>query len=372
MVLNNILEAFLILLRDANKQLASKIMLNTGYTEKEDFFTLGIESSCDDTSIAILKNDVKLCNITATQKIHEQYGGVVPEMASRQHLSHILPLIHEALKQADVQLKDINAVAYTLGPGLIGSLLVGTSFAKGLSVALGLPLLEVNHMDGHILAHLIRETESQKIFNDFPFLCLTVSGGHTQISLVNEDLSIKVIGKTIDDAAGEAFDKVAKMLGLPYPGGPHIDKLAQKGNPNAYNFSTSKLPNFDFSFSGLKTSVLYTLKKKQAENPNIVSEDIENICASLQHTITNYLMEQMQKAILEYNVKAIALAGGVAANSSIRNSFLALGKQNNINAYIPPFEYCTDNAAMIAIVGYYKRKKSTFNSLRSIPFAKSK
>lgn len=357
---------------DANKQLASKIMLNTGYTEKEDFFTLGIESSCDDTSIAILKNDVKLCNITATQKIHEQFGGVVPEMASRQHLSHILPLIHEALKLANITLIQINAIAYTLGPGLIGSLLIGTSFAKGLSVALNIPLIEVNHMDGHILAHLIRETEKDPVFNEFPFLCLTVSGGHTQISIVKEDLSIDIIGRTIDDAAGEAFDKVAKMLGLPYPGGPHIDRLAQLGDPSTYHFSTSNLNNYDFSFSGLKTSVLYTLKKKQQENPSIVTDDISNICASLQDTITKYLMSQMQKALSEYKVKAIALAGGVAANSSIRKAFLALGKKNKVQALIPSFEYCTDNAAMIAIAGYYKRNMNEKSGLRSIPYAKNK
>lgn len=347
-------------------------MLNNGYIEKEDYFTLGIESSCDDTSIAVLKNDVKLSNVTATQKIHELYGGVVPEMASRQHLSHILPLIHEALKQANIELNAINAIAYTLGPGLIGSLLVGTSFSKGLSVALNIPLLEVNHMDAHIMAHLIRENESEPLFNHFPFLCLTVSGGHTQLSLVKEDLSTEVIGKTIDDAAGEAFDKVAKMLNLPYPGGPHIDRLAQKGDPNSFQFSVSNLPNFDFSFSGLKTSVLYTLKKYQQTNPTVVETEIENICASLQKTIVNYLMGQTHKAIKSAEIKAIALAGGVAANSELRKQFEELGKKHHLPTFIPAFEYCTDNAAMVAITGYYKRKLIDKIGLGAVPYAKSK
>lgn len=325
---------------------------------KKDIIILGIESSCDDTSAAILKNEAILSNVIAGQKVHEAYGGVVPELASRAHQQNILPVVDTAIKEAGVSKEDIDAIAFTRGPGLLGSLIVGTSFAKALSLGLGVPMMEVNHMNGHVLAHFIDEEGKEK--PNFPFLCLTVSGGHTQIVLIKDYLEMEIIGTTKDDAAGEAFDKTAKLLGLPYPGGPLIDKYAQKGNKNRFSFTHPRVEGFNYSFSGLKTNVKQFLEKKSKEDSNFIDHNIEDICASLQQTIVDILFDKLITAAKQLNIKEIAIAGGVSANSGIRNRLLEEGEKRKWKVHIPKFEYCTDNAAMIAIAGRYLYLKKEF------------
>ena len=326
--------------------------------KQQENYILAIESSCDDTSAAVLCNDVVLSNVVATQAIHEQYGGVVPELASRAHQQNIVPVVHQALDKANIAKKELAAIAFTRGPGLLGSLLVGTSFAKSLSLGLGIPLIEVNHMQAHILAHFIREEGTEA--PNFPFLALTISGGHTQIVLVKDYFDMEVLGETLDDAVGEAFDKSAKLLGLPYPGGPLIDKNAQKGNPHAFKFPKPKVDGLNFSFSGLKTSILYFLQKQQKQDPDFVTQHLNDICASIQHTILEILMDKLQAAVKQTGVSTIAIGGGVAANSGIRERLETAQKTLGWTVHIPKFEYCTDNAAMIGIVGYYKFLEKTF------------
>lgn len=327
---------------------------------------LAIESSCDETSAAVIKNGVVLSNLIATQKVHEQYGGVVPEMASRAHMQNIVPVVDVALKQAGVDKKDINAVAFTQAPGLIGSLLVGASFAKAYAQALNVPLIAVHHMQAHVLAHFIEDPKPE-----FPFLCLTVSGGHSQVVLCRSHLDMEVLGETIDDAAGEAFDKVAKMLGLPYPGGPMVDKLAQQGNKNRFVFPVSNMPGYDFSFSGIKTAVLYFLQAEKKLDPAFAENNLADICASVQHTIIKMLMNKLKKAADELGVKHIGIAGGVSANSGLRQVLTDAGKEYGWHVYIPRFEYCTDNAAMIGITGYYKYLSGEFTDLTVSPTARA-
>lgn len=335
-----------------------------------DVYILGIESSCDDTSAAVLKNNLLLSNITANQSVHAMYGGVVPELASRAHQQNIIPVVDAALKKAGIEKSQLSAVAFTRGPGLLGSLLVGASFAKGFAQSLDIPLIEVNHLQAHVLAHFISQGNKDEVFPDFPFLCLLVSGGNSQIVLVNAANDMKVLGQTIDDAAGEAFDKCAKVMGLPYPGGPHIDKLAKNGNPKKYKFSKPQLPGYDYSFSGLKTSFLYFLRDRLNENPDFINENINDLCASLQFTIVDILMNKLQKASLDLNIKHVAVAGGVSANSSLQEAFYTFGKKYKRNIYIPSFEFTTDNAAMIAITGYFKYLRSEFCSLGLVPYAR--
>tara|TARA_R100001369_G_scaffold92833_2_gene140267 strand:+ start:118 stop:1149 length:1032 start_codon:yes stop_codon:yes gene_type:complete len=321
-------------------------------------YILGIESSCDDTAAAVINNGVVLSNVVATQQIHEEYGGVVPELASRAHQQNIVPVVHQALRKANIDKKQLSAIAFTRGPGLMGSLLVGTSFSKSLAMGLNIPLIDVNHMQAHILAHFIK-AEGQNTPN-FPFLALTISGGHTQIVKVTNYFEMEVIGQTIDDAVGEAFDKSAKLLGLPYPGGPLIDKYAQKGNPKAFKFTKPKVQPMDFSFSGLKTAVLYFIEKQVDKNPDFISENIEDVCASLQFTIVDYLMDKLKNAVKHTGIKEIAIGGGVSANSGIRNALKEAETKYGWKTHIPKFEYCTDNAAMIAIVGELKYKQQLF------------
>lgn len=328
-------------------------------------YILAIESSCDDTSAAVFCEDKVLANIVAGQKIHEQWGGVVPELASRAHAQHIVPVVNAVIQQAGISVNQLNAIAFTQGPGLIGSLLVGSSFAKGMALALNIPLITVHHMHAHVLAHFIDEPKPQ-----FPFLCLTVSGGHTQIVLVNTPTDLKVVGETIDDAAGEAFDKAAKIFGLPYPGGPLIDKYAQKGNAEKFNFSEPDMPDLNFSFSGFKTSVLYTVQREVKLNPNFVEENLEDLCASVQHKIIAILLKKLKKAAQQYNISEIAIAGGVSANSGLRAALEATGIKENWHTYIPKFEYCTDNAAMIGIAAYYKLLNKDFAPLSSVSLAR--
>jgi N6-L-threonylcarbamoyladenine synthase len=325
---------------------------------------LAIESSCDDTSAAVCKDAKILSNIMAGQLIHSAWGGVVPELASREHQKSIVPVVDEALKAAQVSKHELDAVAFTRGPGLIGSLLVGVSFAKAMALALNVPLIEVNHMQAHILSHFIDNQPS------FPFLCLTVSGGHTQIVLVKDYLEMEVIGETLDDAAGEAFDKTAKLLGLPYPGGPLIDKYAKTGNATRFTFPEPKAGDFDFSFSGLKTSVLYFLQKETRSNPEFVKDNLNDLCASIQKSIIDILLKKMAKAAIKFGVKEIALAGGVSANSELRLRFQNLGLENGWITHIPKFEYCTDNAAMIGITAHYKFLKNDFTSQETEPLAR--
>ncbi len=332
---------------------------------------LGIESSCDDTAAAVISNGKVLANIIANQEVHKKYGGVVPELASRAHQQNIVPVVDAALKKAGISKNDITAVAYTNGPGLLGSLLVGSSFAKTLSIGLDIPAIAVNHMQGHILAHFIKELDEEKEMPEFPFLCLTVSGGHTQIVKVDDFFKMKVIGETIDDAAGEAFDKVAKMLQLPYPGGPLVDKYAKEGNPDRFSFPHPKVDELNFSFSGLKTSILYFLQKELKSNPEFITQNIKDICAGVQKTIVDILMEKLLKAVEETNIKQIAIAGGVSANSGLRAALQSLTKKD-IKVFIPKFEYCTDNAAMIAITGYYSYLENHDFSKNSIPNARMK
>ncbi|TLP80645.1 tRNA (adenosine(37)-N6)-threonylcarbamoyltransferase complex transferase subunit TsaD [Maribacter sp. ACAM166] len=326
--------------------------------DHKTIYILAIESSCDDTSAAVLMNDKVLSNIVATQAIHKEYGGVVPELASRAHQQNIVPVVDQAIAKANIDKKQLSAIAFTRGPGLMGSLLVGTSFAKSLSLGLHIPLIEVNHMKAHILAHFI-DDENMKA-PTFPFLALTISGGHTQIVQVNDFFDMKIIGQTLDDAVGEAFDKSAKILGLPYPGGPLIDKHAANGNHLRFNFPIPKVKDLNFSFSGLKTSILYFIQKQTKEDPNFILDNLEDICASIQYTIITILMLKLKKAVKLTGIKEIAIGGGVSANSGIRNALLEAQTKYGWNTYVPKFEYCTDNAAMIGIVGYYKYKNEIF------------
>ena len=320
---------------------------------------LGIESSCDDTSAAVIRDGHLLSNLISTQQVHEEYGGVVPELASRAHQANIVPVVDMAIKQAGIKLGDILAIAFTRGPGLLGSLLVGTSFAKGLAIAQNIPLIEVNHLHGHILSHFIL-TSNQTQVPGFPFLCLLVSGGHTQLVLVNNFDDMQIIGKTIDDAAGEAFDKCAKVMGLGYPGGPEVDKLSALGKPTAFRFAKPLPHGLDFSFSGLKTSFLYFLRDNLEKDPNFIENRKYDLCASLQHTIVTILIDKLGTAARKLGVKEIALAGGVAANSGLRDAVMRLGKKRGLRTFIPELKFTTDNAAMIAIAGYYKFKKNEF------------
>ena len=320
-------------------------------------FILAIESSCDDTAAAVLLNDKVLSNVVANQLIHNEFGGVVPELASRAHQQNIVPVIDAALKKANISKEQLSAIAFTQGPGLMGSLLVGSSFAKSMAIALQIPLIAVNHMQAHVLAHFIAETKPV-----FPFLCLTVSGGHTQIVKVNDFFDMEVIGETTDDAVGEAFDKSAKILGLPYPGGPLVDKYASTGNPKAFAFTKPKVPHLDFSFSGLKTAILYFIKKNVAENPDFIKENLADICASIQHTIIEILMDKLKLAVKETGIRQIAIGGGVSANSGIRKTLQEAELKYGWKTYIPKFEYTTDNAAMIGIVGYQKYLIENFES----------
>ncbi|MFN2394978.1 MAG: tRNA (adenosine(37)-N6)-threonylcarbamoyltransferase complex transferase subunit TsaD [Bacteroidales bacterium] len=334
-----------------------------------DTYILGIESSCDDTSAAVLKNNKILANVIANQDVHKFYGGVVPELASRAHQQNIIPVIHRALDIANINKNQLHAVAFTNGPGLLGSLLVGASFAKSFSMALNIPLIEVNHMHAHILAHFIEDPQ-QPEKPEFPFLCLTVSGGHTQIVIIKDYFHMKVIGQTIDDAAGETFDKVAKIMGLPYPGGPLIDKLAREGNPTAIKFPHPNIPDLDFSFSGLKTSVLYFLRDRLKENSDFIEENKADLSASVQHTIIEILMHKLRKAARQTGIKHVAIAGGVSANTGLRKAMLEEKEKSGWKVYIPKFEYSTDNAAMIAITGYFKYIKGDFASQKITPFTR--
>jgi len=321
-------------------------------------YILAIESSCDDTAVAILCNDKILANIVSTQQVHEKWGGVVPELASRAHLQNIVPTVELALQQAKIDKHQLNAIAYTKGPGLLGSLLVGGTFAKAFSLALEIPLIEIHHMQAHILAHFINEG---KPLPKFPFLCLTVSGGHTQIVKITSYLTLEILGETIDDAAGEAFDKVAKILGLPYPGGPMVDKLAQSGDPNKFSFPEPKTGLLDFSFSGLKTSFLYLVNREMNKNPDFIEENKADLCASIQNAIVTILIKKLLLAAENEKIKDLALAGGVSANSLLRNTFEKT-KTKGYNIFIPPFEYCTDNAAMVGIAGYFKFIEKQFSN----------
>lgn len=327
---------------------------------------LAIESSCDETSAAVCMNGKILSNVIVNQTVHEKYGGVVPELASRAHLQNIVPVVDTALKNANVELSAVDAFAFTQAPGLIGALLVGAQFAKSLSLAFDKPLITVHHMQAHVLANLIPDNKP-----GFPFLCLTVSGGHTQIVLCEDFLQMKVIGQTLDDAAGEAFDKSAKLLGLPYPGGPLIDKYAQQGNPNKFKFPEPQIEGLDFSFSGLKTAILYFIQEKKKKNENFINENLNDICASVQQRIISILLNKLKKAAEQTGIKNICIAGGVSANSGLRRSFEELGKQLDWKTFIPPFEYCTDNAAMIAITAYYKYLAGEFADLSVSPSAKA-
>ena len=321
-------------------------------------YILGIESSCDDTSAAVICDGEVLSNIVANQEIHAKYGGVVPELASRAHQQHIVPVVQQAIEQAGITKEDLHAISFTKGPGLMGSLLVGTSFAKSLALGLDIPLIDVNHMQAHILAHFIKEKDTA--FPPFPFVCLTISGGHTQIVKVSNHFKFEVLGETIDDAVGEAFDKSAKILGLPYPGGPLVDKYAQLGNPKKFSFTKPKVGDLDFSFSGLKTGILYFIQKNLKENPAFIEENLYDICASIQYTIVEILLEKLKNTVQQTGIKHIAIAGGVSANSEIRKRLQLAQKHWGWTTYIPKFEYTTDNAAMIAITGYLKYKDKRY------------
>jgi len=338
--------------------------------KENDIFILGIESSCDDTSAAVLNGVSMLSNVIASQSVHEAYGGVVPELASRAHQLNIIPVIDKALKDAGIKKEQLNAIAFTRGPGLLGSLLVGISFAKAMSLGLRIPLLEVDHLQAHVLAHFLQDPTWTHQPPEFPFLCLTVSGGHTQIVLVKDYFDMEIVGKTIDDAAGEAFDKAAKVMGLPYPGGPVVDKLAQEGNNKTFTFAKPKISNLDYSFSGLKTSFLYFIRDQMKLNPDFIEQHKADLCASLQTTIVDILMEKFEKAILQYPVNDIAAAGGVSANSALRKSFVALGEKMNKETHLPPLRYTTDNAAMIAVAGFFKYRNGMITNQSAKPYSR--
>ena len=343
----------------------------------KDIYILGIESSCDDTSAAVLKNGVLLSNVTASQAVHEAYGGVVPELASRAHQQNVVPVVDQAIKRAGITKEQLTAIAFTRGPGLMGSLLVGVSFAKGFARSLGIPMIDVNHLQGHVMAHFIREPEnsdnpdiSVNKIPPLPFLCLLVSGGNSQIVKVNAYNDMEVLGQTIDDAAGEAIDKCSKVMGLGYPGGPIIDRLARQGNPKAFHFAEPNIPDLDYSFSGLKTSFLYSLQKWVAEDPDFIEKNKEDIAASLEWTIVDILMKKLKKAVKQTGIKHVAVAGGVSANNGLRNAFYDAEKRYGWTIYIPKFSYTTDNAAMIGIVGYYKYLDGEFCGIDAPAFSK--
>ncbi len=333
---------------------------------------LAIESSCDDTSAAIISDKIILSNVIASQDVHRRYGGVVPELASRAHQQNIIPVIHEALNRANLNKNQLHAVAYTRGPGLLGSLLVGTSFAKAFAMGLGIPLIDVDHMDAHILAHFAALPDTPYMPPEFPFLCLTVSGGHTQIVKVNSPFDMEILGHTIDDAAGETFDKAAKIMGLPYPGGPVIDKLAKDGDSNAFSFPHPQIKNYDYSFSGLKTSFLYFLRDELKNDPDYIDKNKNDLCASIQKTIIDILLHKFLKAAHKTGIKNIAIAGGVSANSELQKQLRKAGAKHNLKVFIPKFEFTTDNAAMIAIAGYFKYQQKMFSSMKQTPYSRSK
>ncbi len=337
---------------------------------EKDIYILGIESSCDDTSAAVLRNGVLLSNVTASQDVHFEYGGVVPELASRAHQQNIVPVVTAALKRAGITKEQLTAIAFTRGPGLMGSLLVGVSFTKGLARSLGIPMIDVNHLQGHVMAHFIKESDDDQSAPPFPFICLLVSGGNSQIVKVNAYNDMEVLGQTIDDAAGEAIDKCSKVMGLGYPGGPIIDKLARQGNPLAYQFSEPHIPGFDYSFSGLKTSFLYSLRKWVAEDPDFIEHHKNDLAASLEHTIVDILMNKLRKAVKQTGIKHVAVAGGVSANNGLRNAFHDHAKKYGWTIYIPKFSYTTDNAAMIGITGYYKYLDHDFCTIDKPAFSK--
>lgn len=332
-----------------------------------DISILAIESSCDETSASVILNGKVLNNIVATQSVHEKYGGVVPELASRAHQENLIPVILEAISSSGISKDKFSAVAFTRGPGLMGSLLVGVSFAKAFAYAQKIPLIEVNHMQAHVLAHFIEDPKPS-----FPFICLTVSGGHTQLVLVKDHLEMEVIGETQDDAVGEAFDKTAKLLGLPYPGGPLIDKYAAQGNPRAFQFPITRMPGLNYSFSGIKTAVLYFLRDQLKVNPQFIEENLPDLCASIQYSLIEMLLIKLKEAVNQYGLKEIAIAGGVSANSGLRNTLKELAAKKGWNLYVPKFEYCTDNAAMIAMAAHYKYQKGEFSSMDVTPLAKMK
>ncbi len=336
----------------------------------QDIYILGIESSCDDTSAAVLRNGVLLSNVTASQKVHEDYGGVVPELASRAHQQNIVPVVDQAIKRAGIEKEQLSAIAFTRGPGLMGSLLVGVSFAKGLARSLEIPLIDVNHLQGHVMAHFIKESDDDNSHPPFPFICLLVSGGNSQIIKVNAYNDMEVLGQTIDDAAGEAIDKCSKVMGLGYPGGPIIDKLARQGNPHAYQFSEPHIPGYDYSFSGLKTSFLYNLRDWMKEDPDFIEHHKEDLAASLEFTIVDILMKKLRMAVKDTKIKHVAVAGGVSANNGLRNAFHDYAKRYGWTIYIPNFSYTTDNAAMIGITGYYKYQDKEFCDISEPAFSK--
>ena len=332
---------------------------------------LGIESSCDDTSASVIKDGYMLSNIMASQEVHRKYGGVIPELASRAHQQNILPVVHQALKEAGVEMSQVDAIAFTRGPGLLGSLLVGTSFAKGLSLATGKPLVEVNHLQGHILSHFIQEPGKEKQLPTFPFLALLVSGGHSQIVRVDDYLKFEVLGHTIDDAVGEAFDKCAKIMGLGYPGGPIVDKLAKEGDSSRFKFAKPHIPDLNYSFSGIKTSLLYFLRDQVKENPNFIQENMADICASFQKTLIDILMDKLLKAVKQTGIRQVAIAGGVSANSGLRDRIKSEGEKRGWTTFIPEFKFTTDNAAMIAITGFFKFQQGLTTSLDVAPISRA-
>lgn len=335
-----------------------------------DITILGIESSCDDTSAAVIRGNVLLSNVIASQAVHIKYGGVIPELASRAHQQNIVPVVDTALKEAGITADKLDAIAFTRGPGLLGSLLVGVSFTKGLSIAHNIPMVEVNHLQGHILSHFLDLPDRKLPHPDFPFLCLLVSGGHTQIVRVNSPLEMEIVGTTIDDAAGEAFDKCAKVMGLPYPGGPVIDRLAKEGDPKAFRFARPHVDGFDYSFSGLKTSFLYTLRDAVAQDPDFIEKHKADLCASLQNTVVSILLDKLVKAAREYDIRDIAIAGGVSANSGLRNGIVEEGRKRGWRTFLPEFKFTTDNAAMIAMAGLYRYRAGLFSSLEVSPVAR--
>ena len=336
----------------------------------KDIYILGIESSCDDTSAAVLRNGVLLSNVTASQAVHEAYGGVVPELASRAHQQNVVPVVDQAIKRAGIHKEQLSAVAFTRGPGLMGSLLVGVNFAKGFARSLGIPLIDVNHLQGHVMAHFIKELDDDNSQPPLPFICLLVSGGNSQIVLVRAYNDMEVLGQTIDDAAGEAIDKCSKVMGLGYPGGPIIDRLARQGNPNAYQFAEPHIPGYDYSFSGLKTSFLYNLRKWIVDDPDFIEHHKEDLAASLEWTIVDILMKKLRLAVKDTGIKHVAVAGGVSANNGLRNAFHDYARRYGWTIYIPKFSYTTDNAAMIGITGYFKYLDGDFCSMEAPAFSK--
>ncbi len=338
--------------------------------EANQLLILGIESSCDDTSAAVLRGNTLLSNVIASQAVHKEYGGVVPELASRAHEQNILPVVSEAIKRAGISANDLDAIAFTRGPGLLGSLLVGVNYAKGLAMSLGIPMVEVNHLHAHVMAHFIEEKGEEHQSPEYPFLCLLVSGGNSQIILCHSPYKMEIVGQTIDDAAGEAFDKCAKVMGLGYPGGPIVNRLAKEGNPHAFKFAKPNVPGYDYSFSGLKTSFLYTLRDEIKLNPNFVEENKEDLCASLQYTVIEILMKKLRLAAKELKIKHIAVAGGVSANTGLREAFVDHARRYGWSIYIPKFAYTTDNAAMVAMSGHYNYLEGKQNEMDTVPYAR--